>query len=242
MKIFKSKLILIMLLLSTALFALHENAYAVESVDSPNVITVSGQGIIKVAPNVAEVSLGVVTEAKDAESAQVQNSRLVNEVMKVLKANGVAENDIVTSGYSLHPKYIYEKAKSPQISGYQVRNEIRFTVRNTADVGKIIDDAVRNGANLVQNIRFYMEGNTELKMQALVQAVQEAKSKAEIIAETLGKKIVGVQSASGDWYDSAPPPIHYDKYIDRGASEIAAPINPGMAEVRANAKVSFIIE
>lgn len=236
------KLLLIVLLTTVGLFVFSSGGFAT-SEDLTNVITVNGNGIVKVSPNMADLSFAVVTEAADAGTATTQNANLVNKVINALKNSGIPQADITTAGYNLHPKYIYEENKSPKISGYEVRNEILVTVRDLSKVGNTIDIAVKNGINQVQNIRFYVEGNMDQKIKALRQAIEEARSKAEVIAAAIGKKIVGVKSATGDWYNDSPPPIILEKRMAAGAgSAMDTPINPGMVEIRASAQIVYIIQ
>lgn len=239
----KFKSTFIVLLTTLALLVFCTAGFANENVSLTNVITVNGSGLVKVAPNMADISFAVITEAEEAGSAQAQNARLVNNVIEALKNSGIATADITTAGYNLNPRYIYEEKKPPRISGYKVCNEILVTVRDIAMVGKVIDIAVKNGINQVQNIRFYVEGNMDQKIQALRQAIEEARAKADVIAAALGKKIAGVKSAGGSWYNTAPPPIYYEKGPAGGADRAAStPINPGMAEIRASADIVYIIE
>lgn len=235
------KLVLILLLTTVGLLVFSSAGLASE--DLSNVITVNGNGIVKVSPNMADLSFAVVTEAADAGTATTQNAKMVNKVIEALKNSGIPQADITTAGYNLYPKYIYEENKSPRISGYEVRNEILVTVRDVANVGNTIDVAVKSGINQVQNIRFYVEGNMDQKIKALRQAIEDARSKAEVIAAALGKKIAGVKSATGDWYNDGPQPIILEKRMAAGAGgAMDTPINPGMVEIRATAQIVYLIQ
>lgn len=237
------KSLLVVFLTVLALLSFSAAAFAEDNGASDNVITVNGSGTVKVAPNTAEVSFAVIAEAAEAGAAQTKNADMVNKVIGALKAGGISQNDIITSGYNLGPKYVYENNKAPRISGYEVRNEIAVTVRDINSVGKVIDLAVDNGINQVQNIQFYYEGGMEYKDQALRQAIEDARSKAEVIATALGKKIVGIKSATGNWDNNAPPPVIYEKrmasYDEAAAS---TPVTPGLAEINASADITYLFQ
>lgn len=225
-----------------ALLSFSAVAFAEDSVMPDNIITVSGSGTVKVAPNTAEVSFAVITQAVEASSAQTQNATIVNKVLGAIKSSGISQNDIKTSGYNLSPQYVYEENKAPRISGYEVRNQITVTVRNINNIGKVIDLAVNNGINQVQNIQFYYEGGIEFKAQALRQAIADARSKADVIASALGKKIVGIKSATGNWYDSAPPPIIYNEKRMASGAGAATPVSPGLTEITASADITYLFQ
>lgn len=239
----KRKYTLIVLLSVLCLLFLG-TGFASAETELTNVISVSGNGVISVAPNVADVNFGVITEANDAGTAQAKNSEIVNKVIASLKNSGIPANNINTAGYYLNPKYVYDEGKAPKVSGYEVRNEITVTVRDITMIGKVIDLAVKSGINQVQNIRFYAEGSTEQKAKALTLAIQDARAKADVIAAALGKKIVGIKSASGNWYDNTPQPIIFEKRLALGAGAdgaMSTPINPGLVEIRASAEIVYIV-
>ncbi len=240
----KPKFMLIVMLSTLCLLFFSTSCFASAETELTNVISVSGEGVIRLAPNTADINFAVITEADEAGVAQAKNSELLSKVINSLKNAGISATDINTSGYYLNPQYIYEEGKSPRISGYEVRNEITATVRDTALIGKIIDLAVKSGINQVQNIRFYVEGSTVQKAKALTQAIEDARVKAEVIASALGKKIVGIKSASGNWYNDALPLILFDKSMATGTggdSAISTSINPGLVEIRATAEIVYLV-
>ncbi len=241
----KPKLKLIVLLVFVCLFCFSTACFAGAETELTNFISVSGEGVVKVTPNMADVSFAVITEADEAGAAQVKNSELVTKVINSLKNDGISAVDINTSGYYLNPRYNYEEGKSPKISGYEVRNEITVTVRDTDLIGKIIDLAVKSGINQVQNISFYVEGSMAQKAKALTQAIEDARAKAEVIASALGKRIVGIKSAGGNWYNDTPSPIYFEKSLYNGGmggdDAMVTPINPGTVEIRANAEMVYLI-
>ncbi|WP_347488743.1 SIMPL domain-containing protein [Desulfoscipio sp. XC116] len=239
----KCKYLLILLLSTVCLLFFGGTCFASAETELTNVISVSGNGIVKLAPNVADINFAVITEADEAGIAQAKNTELVNKAINSLKNSGISLNDINTSGYNLNPQYIHEEGKSAKISGYEVRNEITVTVRDISMIGKVMDLAVKNGINQVQNIEFYVEGSEEQKAKALTQAIEDARAKAEIIAAALGKKIVGIKSANGNWYNDPVPILFKESMADgaRAGGALPTPINPGLAEIRASAEIVYLI-
>ena len=57
-------------------------------------LTMNGVGSAQIAPDMAEVTLGVVTEAKDAAKAHAENAAQASRVRDAVKALGIAERDI----------------------------------------------------------------------------------------------------------------------------------------------------
>jgi len=199
-------------------------------------ISVNGESTVEVTPNRVDINVAVVTESTDVKIAQNQNAEIAKKLIEALNNAGINQQNIMTSGYNIQPNYDYAREGQPQLIGYKVINEVKVTVEDVSTVGSIIDTAVQNGANEVHNINFYAVGNTEQKIAALRQAVENARHKAEILAGALGKEIVGVKSASGNWLDQSPSPIFYDKMEAQ-----STPINPGKVIIRATAEIVYFI-
>lgn len=204
-------------------------------VDQPY-ISVSGESTVEVAANRVDINVAVVTEGTDVKTAQAQNAKIAEKLIEALNNAGIKQQNIMTSGYNIQPNYDYARDGQPQLIGYRVVNEVKVTVEDVSTVGSIIDTAVQNGANEVRNISFYAVGNTEQKIAALRQAVENARQKAEVLAGALGKEIVGVKSASGNWFDQSPSPIFYDK-----TEAQSTPINPGKVIIRATAEIVYFM-
>ena len=58
----------------------------------PRTITVSGEGKVKVKPDTASISAGVVTEAETAREALNKNNDQMQEVMAGMREAGIAED------------------------------------------------------------------------------------------------------------------------------------------------------
>ncbi len=199
-------------------------------------ISVSGESTVEMVPNRVDINVAVVTEDADVKTAQAQNAKMAEKLITALKNAGIKQQNIMTSSYNIQPNYDYTRDGQPQLIGYRVVNEVKVTVEDISTAGSIIDTAVQNGANEVRNISFYTVGNTEQNIAALRQAVEDARQKAEVLAGALGKEIVGVKSASGNWFDQSPSPIIYDKMEAQ-----STPINPGKVNIRATAEIMYFI-
>ena len=75
-------------------------------------------------PDVATISTGVVTQAVDANAAMRANAVQMDKVMAAIRAAGIAERDIQTSGINLNPQYKYVENQPPSIVGYQASNNV----------------------------------------------------------------------------------------------------------------------
>ncbi len=205
-----------------------------------NTITVNGEGIVKVKPNMAYASMGVDTISKEAKDAQKNNSAAMNKVIQVLKSMGIAEDDIKTTDYSIYPEQNYdEKTKQTVITGYHVSNTVEVTVRDINSVGSVIDKAGDAGANRMYNISFTVSDDSAYYQQALQAAAKNAKGKADAIAKSLGVSIVGPVSVTEQ---SAGGPIVYgsiNSMKEMAADGAGTSVSTGELEVKAQISIAY---
>src|SRR5215471_2183217 len=80
-------------------------------------VTVAGEATTRVEPDTATLTISVVTQSKQALTAQQENARKSQAVADAVKAKAAAA-EIKTSDYTLHPQYDYRDNKLPKIIGY----------------------------------------------------------------------------------------------------------------------------
>jgi len=167
---------------------------SIEGKEIEKTISVTGSGTASTKPEIAMITLSVITRSETASEAQRLNAERMNDVINALKEAGIKDNQITTLGYSLRPILEYDKdLKRTVIIGYECVNTIRVTLEELDKVGEIIDLAVSAGANEVSSIRFTLKPETmkELKLEALAKAIEDAKAKASTIAEAAGVTLIG---------------------------------------------------
>ncbi len=206
--------------------------------DTPiNSVSVSATGTIKVMPDIAYVTAGVVTQNKKSGNAQSDNSEAMNAVYAALKAAGLTEDDIDTIGYSVYPMYDYSEGGNGRITAYEVTNTVRISVRELARVGEIIDIAAEAGANTDFSIQFTLEDEDAYYNDALTKAMEEAKGKADTLA-TAGKfSISGVLQVSEGGYSYAP--MYEYAAAESVKADSMTPVSAGELEVAANVTVVY---
>src|ERR1700712_562049 len=140
-------------LLSTTAIAAHAQPAAAQADQiRGTALTLSAYGEVRTAPDMATISLGVMTQAPTADEAMKANAARMTTVVAALKKAGVAERDIQTSGLSLSPQNVYEQNKPPRLTGYQANNQVTVRVMNLPRLGAVLDACVGAGANEVQGV------------------------------------------------------------------------------------------
>jgi uncharacterized protein YggE len=208
---------------------------------SLRVLTVSGQGEVKSAPDEALLSAGVVTTARTADAALAANTRAMTAVFDTLKKAGVADKDMQTSGFSVQPQYTAASASSSgqqRITGYQVSNNVSVTVEDLGRLGATLDALVSSGANAVGDIDFAIKHPAALLAQAREAAVADAVAKAQVLAKAAGVTLGAIISISEDGSAQSRP---MGMLALAGKADNAVPIAAGQQSVSANVSISWDI-
>src|SRR5262249_39547466 len=140
-------------------------------------ITVTGDGEVRAEPDQATISVGVSQTGTTSGEAMDAVNRAMASVIASVKALGVADRDIQTSGLSLQPVYRSTQRSNdqpPEIVGYRASQNLTVTVRNLSQAGPVLDAAVAAGANTIGGIRFGISDVEPLKRQALANATVDA--------------------------------------------------------------------
>jgi uncharacterized protein YggE len=159
-------------------------------------ITVSGTGRVKYTPDIAYLSLGLQTEDPTANGAWQKNAAAVKKVFDALRALGVLDKDLQTTGVNVSPKYHRPKDEEPRLVGYVATYKLSVTARKLGDIGKLLDAAVEAGANRSVGIRFACAKAEKLLDEARAAAVKEARKKAELYVTGAGAQLGLVRSVS----------------------------------------------
>ncbi len=234
--------LVISLVVGVASFVGGASPVQAEESQNKNVISVNGSHTIKVAPDVAYITLGVKTVDKEPSVAQSQNAQKMDAVQKKLLSLGIQKEDIKTTNYNMHERYEYKKDERV-FTGYEVTNTIKVTVKKLDSVGNVIDMAVKEGINQTGGLSFSIsdEVREEQYVVALKKAVENAKGKATAIAGTINVKLANPSKiVEGSAY--MPQPL----YRDYGAMKnvmaedlVSTPIAAGELEIVANVSVEY---
>jgi uncharacterized protein YggE len=204
-------------------------------------IRVTGEAAVTTKPDQAQIDIGVVTEASNAQAAATENAEKLDAVLGELRTALGPGADIKSTSYSLIPVYHYPKeGGTPTITGYTATNVVQVKTNELTQVGKIIDTAARSRANRIQSLQFTLKDEQAVYIQALREAVTKARAKAEAIGSALGLKIVRVLSAEEGGPQSRP--VHAESMRARAAAPpVQTPVEPGTIEVRATVTLTVEI-
>lgn len=212
-------------------------AYAIPA--DGTLLSVSASADATRVPDVATISTGVVSQAADANAAMRANAAQMDKVMAAIRAAGIAERDIQTSGIGLNPQYRYVENQPPQIVGYQANNTVTVKVRDVARLGKVLDALVASGANQINGPSFEVDKPEAAYDEARLAALKAARARADLYAKALDLRVVRVVSISeGGAMAPGPMPVMLRAKAEMDAAP-APPVSAGESRLAVTLNVVF---
>ncbi len=223
--------------------------FAMASAQEAGVQAVSGTRLDIVAtgevtrvPDIARISAGVVTVAPTATAAIEQNAARMASVRAALRRAGIADRDIQTSSISLNPEYRYVENQSPVLTGYRAGNEVAVRFRDIKNTGKILDALVAQGANQINGPMLTLDKPEAALDEARLAALTTARSRAEVYARSLGKRVRRILSVSEAGAHYVPMPRPMMREAAQAITVSGNSIDPGEQSVTVSLSVSFELE
>lgn len=195
-------------------------------------IEVTGTATIMVMPNTATVSFAVETSASTAKQAAGENARKTNTLLNRLREIAGKEVKIKTSGFNLSP--VFDKGSRLRPKGYRARNSVILETKNIDKLGTFIDEASNAGVSHIGSLSFSTDRDQELRKEAAVKALQQAKTIAGDLAKAAGLTIKRIIKIS---YGPSGPVRPYR--MEARAMAVRTPIEAGELSIEESVHVVF---
>ncbi len=206
-------------------------------------LTLTAESRVVAAPDIAEVGAGVVTEAASAEAALAENARRMDRVVAALRAQGIGDRDIQTSGLLVQPQFRYEPNREPVLAGFQARNQLRIVLRDPRRAGRVIDALVKEGANQIDGPAFRIDNPDPLLDRARQEAVRKARARADLYAAAAGLRVARITMIrEGHDARPLPPPMPVPRVAMQAEAAPNSPVMPGELELVATVTMEFALE
>lgn len=234
-KILTALVILGLTVCCSSLYAVAENGY----------IDVYLTKTREIAPNKAEIVIGVETSNKSAKIASEENKKISNNIQSKIKTLIKEENGdyIKTSNYSLLPRNIYKDGKTI-FDKYVAVNTVTVYTKDLEAVSKIVDTAIANGATNINDLNFSISDYDDVCTEMMTDLAGKAKARAEKLVAPTGGKVKGIRtmdancSAQGNY-----PRVMYSMNKESAtAAADGTPIQKGKVKLNASVNASFFIK
>jgi hypothetical protein len=218
-------------------------AHAQEAAETPRTISVSGEGTISVEPDQATVRFGVVTQADEPEAAREQNAAAASQAMNAIRDLGVAERKMRMETLRLQPRREYDQeTRRYEERGFEAIRQVVVELDELELLPTLITRIVQQGANRLDGINYDVADRDAVRSEALAEAARGARSKAQLLAETLGVQVGPPRQINEQSFDFPRPQFR----IEQAAAVAKADAAPepdayaaGEIEVTATVQVTF---
>lgn len=239
-------IIVIMVILSIFLYNYYYNPQ--------NLSTIQAQGNYQatVTPDLARVWVGVSVKKPTAKEAQEEENKIIQKIISGLASQGIPSTEIETESISLYQEtcpYLYDSydsyippEKKCNSSGYRATQNLKIKTKDFSKIGTIVDIAVNNGANQINNVEFYLSSakENEYKQNAISEATKNARQKAEAMASGSSARLGRVKSISENQYYATPYSYGMKNNIAGDAAiQEAATILPQGVAISANVNIIY---
>lgn len=205
-------------------------------------LSVTGNGVVEVAPDLATVSVEVRSTASSATRARSKANARTIRVLAAITKLGIDRGSIQTSGISLSRSQVPGTRRRPAHKVYSAANDLTVRTTRISVVGPIVDAATRAGADSIDGPNFTFGDPSAGKAAATRAALADARTRADDAAAAIGYQVIGVKSVAID-------PASFQPQVAAAAAPAAAqgkaptptPVDPGRQEVDATVDVVFVI-
>ena len=204
-------------------------------------ITVVGTGEVAAVPDSVELSVGALTQDRNASDALEENNRIITSVRQVLERFRIEARDLRTQSFHVAPQYkpARSNTETPELIGYRINHVLQIKLRQPERLGEMLDALISAGSNVLNGIRFSVGEPAALKDRARGLAVSDAHRKARQLAEaggvSLGRVMKMVEGVSGGL-----APVMHGVMEMRAMS--AVPVAAGEQTFRVSVTVTYAIE
>lgn len=211
-------------------------------------ITVVGSGEVNAKPDIAKTTVGVEVQAQTVDVAMTEAQKRMTAVIDALKELGIANKDIQTSNFSIS----FERTSNASLTRsdsdkpaefeapagfYRVSNMVQVIIRDLDQVATVLDESVKAGANNVWGISFELSDTDPLMELAREDAVENARARAQSLADLSGVDLGEVMSISENIGNS-----YLVDTAARGMGGGGTPVEPGELTFTMQIQVVFAIE
>jgi uncharacterized protein YggE len=202
-------------------------------------VTVQGEGVARATPDVLRLDLGVEAQGRTVSDALAGSSASMQAVLDALRVHGVDPADLQTTGLAI--RSVHDR-DGRRVVGYAAGSSLAVTLRDLDAAGAAIAAAADAGGDAcrVHGLRFDVQDDTPLRLQARQAAVADARARAETYAAAADRALGRVLHIS-ELGEGRPGPVRAGRMMAMEAVSAPVPLEAGAHEVSVNVTVEWAL-
>jgi len=170
------------------------------------IIQVSGEAEREVTPDILYISISLKEYFKDNNNRnKVTIDVLEKQLYNAAMAAGIAEEDFMINNIS---SYNYDWNKKKDDPGFLAAKQYRIKVTNLQAVNSLFAAVDAKGVQYSNIDAYDYSGKKELEKELKIQAIKDAKERAEYMAEALGDRVGKALSVNESGHVNYPQPVY----------------------------------
>ncbi|MFW6282649.1 MAG: SIMPL domain-containing protein [Minisyncoccales bacterium] len=212
-----------------------------------NTMKGNGEASIDVMPDLVTINFNIKTKANTSKEAAEKNSEISDELITNLLKEGFERSDIQTQNYDIRQEYEWTESRERIPKGFVATHtiKVKMPTAQSDKIGSVIDAGVDANATISHiNFELTSESENQYKAEAIKLATEDAKTKAEAIAEGLDKnlgKLVSVQQTDFNYqpWRAYSMDAEADVATEETKEQIQTSIQPSEQEISARVTATF---
>ena len=199
-------------------------------------VTATATGTADGTPDMLQADVAIANGGSSAAQVLRDNNAKTQELLLILKAEGVDDKDVSTTSVNLGPTY----DKDGDINGYAATNSLQVKLRDLKTAGATLDAVVEQAGDRVRinSVSLGFNDDDKILATARADAVTRAKDQAEVMAKAGGAKVGKVRTITEVAANSVYPMADYS-LRQMNVADSSVPIAPGSQELSVQVKVVF---
>lgn len=153
-------------------------------------IDVMGVGIVKVTPDEVTIKVQVEHKGQNPKELKQKNDFIINNVLAFIKSMNIADKQVQTEYVRLNKNYDYQT----KTYNYLANQSVSIYLKDLKIYESLMNGLMERGINRIDGISFSASTINDLKSQARIKAMQNAKMKAEeytkVLNQSIGKAVL----------------------------------------------------
>lgn len=204
-------------------------------------LTVTGQGELFVAPEIATVMLSIQARDADLNAAQDRAGEVMEKVLELAGSLDIPRERVQSTQIFVQPEFDWNEGRQ-QLRGYLVQREVRIELEALDRLGELVERALRAGVNSVSPPELRVKNPREIHRQVLALAAEDARENAEALARSLGARVGEVRFVRAVEQDNGPIRPLEARAMTMKAADAEQSYEAGMIKLTARLTAEFDLD
>ncbi len=210
-------------------------------------ISVRGEAVLEVDPEIAVVSVTVMARDKDRRRALDLLAKRNGNVLAVVRRLGEAVEKVESGSASVHPEFKDGSRAKERITAYVARGSVSVTVGDFTVLGDLVASLAGEEMVAVAGPWWSLRPDSPVRAQVRLHAARDALDRARQYAEAFGGRVTGLaEVADAGLLTDGEHPVRMRAMAARGKREFAVAaqgteleFEPARQTVRAQVEARF---